>query len=118
MAPHASIVRLRSAGDFRRVRQTGRSWAHPLLVLLVCPNQLAHSRFGIIAGKAVGNAVERNRAKRLLREALRNRHRQLCSGWDVVLIARRGMRGHKLAQVQAALDELFRRSRLSRESRP
>ena len=52
------------------------------------------------------------RAKRLLREAVRARLDAIPPGWDIVLIARRGIVGCRIQQVQAALDELLLRSNL------
>jgi len=80
--------RLTNSSDFKRVRHTGQSFAHPLVLLIVSKNQLDHARFGFAAGKSVGNAVERNRAKRRLREALRLLLPRIVPGWDVIAIAR------------------------------
>jgi ribonuclease P protein component len=115
-ARHA-LVRLKSATDFERVRRDGRSHAHPLVVLItrrqaegeLVPPAL---RVGFVAGKSVGTAVDRNRAKRLLREALRARAAALAPGWDLLLIARHALAGSNLAQAQTALDQLLRRARL------
>ena len=67
-------------------------------------------------GKSVGNAVARNRAKRLLREAMRQRYNGIEEDWDLVLIARKQMNGVRLHQVQAALDELLNRVKFNQES--
>lgn len=80
--------RLTNSSDFKRVRQSGQSFAHPLVLLIVSENQLDHARFGFTAGKSVGNAVQRNRAKRRLREAFRIVLPRITPGWDVVAIAR------------------------------
>lgn len=69
-------------------------------------------RVGFVAGKSVGSAVDRNRTKRLLREAVRASAARLAPGWDVVLIARRPLAESKLAEVQAALEQVLRRARL------
>jgi ribonuclease P protein component len=118
------LVRLKSATDFERVRRDGRSHAHPLVVLIARrrpPDEPqpggatvdpAATRIGIVAGKGVGSAVDRNRAKRLLREALRARAGQLAGGWDLMLIARRPLAASKLADAQPALEQLLRRARL------
>ncbi len=107
--------RLRGQKDFDRVRRAGRAWSHPLLVLNVVQNEQAFSRYGFIASKSVGNAVARNRAKRLLREAMRQRHDGIEESWDLVLIARKQMKGVRLEQVQAALDELLERAKFNQE---
>src|SRR3990172_6069418 len=83
--------RLSSSADFQRVRRMGKVYAHPLVILITCPNGLDVSRFGVTAGRRVGGAVDRNRAKRLLREAVRPYVTRTHPGWDIVLIARSGL---------------------------
>ena len=79
--------RLTRSIDFKRVRRTGKSHAHPLAVLISLRNDLAITRVGISAAKSIGKAVRRNRAKRRLREAMRLHLPDIASGWDVVVIA-------------------------------
>lgn len=107
---------LKTSQDFQRVRREGRSWAHPLVVLIACPNGQAESRAGITAGKTVGNAVARNRAKRRLRAAARLAEAQIRPGWDVVLIARPPLVKAKWLEVTEALAQLLRRAKLTRGS--
>ena len=65
-------MRLRNSGEFRRVYSGGRRYDGHLMTAFVQPNGLTHHRLGITASrKAIGNAVERNRSKRLLRETFR-----------------------------------------------
>lgn len=104
--------RLRKNSDFQRVRREGRSWAHPLLVLCALRNELGYSRFGFSVSKRVGGAVVRNRAKRLMREAIRLRQATITDGWDVVLIARQPMREAGFHQVDRSVEQLLRRARL------
>jgi len=104
--------RLRKNADFQRVRHKGQSWACRLLVLSADPNGLEHSRFGFSVSKRVGNAIVRNRAKRLMREAIRQRQNQVSSGWDMVWIARRPMREADYSAVERAVEELLWRARL------
>jgi ribonuclease P protein component len=94
------------------VYKKGRSWAHPLLVLCVLRNDLDYSRFGFSAGKRLGGAAVRNRAKRLMREATRLRQTMIADGWDVVIIARQPMREANFHQVDRAIGLLLRRARL------
>jgi ribonuclease P protein component len=106
--------RLRANRDFARVRGVGRSWAHPLLVLLAVrgPVAGAPTRVGVSATKRVGNAVTRNRAKRRVREAVRACYAELPPGWDVVLIIRPAAAAAPYAAVAAAARLLFRRAGL------
>jgi ribonuclease P protein component len=97
----SEYIHLRSSGDFRRVYVTGRRYEGSLMTAFVCPNGLPHHRFGITASrKAIGNAVERNRSKRLLRETLRLNEAALGEmklRYDWVLNARRSLLCVKVA---------------------
>ena len=109
--------RLTRSTDFQRVRRLGKSYAHPLIVLIALPNDLdEHSRIGVAAGRSVGNAVRRNRAKRLLRASLKPFLSSLMSGWDIVLIARRPLSEVKVQQAYDALAVLLRRAGLLQEN--
>jgi ribonuclease P protein component len=105
-------VRLRRTKDVRQVYDEGRSWKHPLLVLIARPNGLDLSRVGVTASRKLGGAVARNRAKRLLREAARHLYPRFVAGWDVMLIARNGILKAKEPQVEEALASLLRRAGL------
>ncbi len=104
--------RLTRSTDFKRVRRDGKSNAHPLIVLIALENQLSSTRVGVAAGKSVGNAVKRNRAKRLIRAAARELHPQIKTGWDIVLIARAPVTQVKTPQVRDALQNLLQRAHL------
>jgi ribonuclease P protein component len=80
--------RLTSSQDVQRVRTSGKSYAHPLAVLVARRNDVQQSRFSVAAGRGVGGAVRRNRAKRRLRAALRSMAPLIAPGWDIVLLAR------------------------------
>lgn len=109
--------RLRRKQDFQRVRQEGRSWFHPLVILGAAPNDLPYTRIGVTASRRVGKAVRRNRAKRLLREAARRRYDRIQPGWDLVLIARPTIVGRTFHQVDQALEQLLHQAGLLRSPR-
>ena len=100
-------MRLRRPDEFRRVWSAGRSWAHALFVLWALPNDLDHVRVGITASRKVGNAVARNRARRLLREAARHCYPHISSGWDLILVARPVLVTRKEPQVESALRSML-----------
>jgi ribonuclease P protein component len=105
-------LRLTRSTDFKRVRHDGKSTAHPFLVLIALENQLSITKVGVTAGRSVGNAVKRNRAKRLIRAALRELYPQITSGYDLIIIARAPIIQVKMPQVQTALQEVLRRADL------
>jgi ribonuclease P protein component len=94
------------------VWQQGRKVPHPLLSLRALPNDLPQARVAFVVGKKVGKAVIRNRAKRLMREAMRQKFQSLIQGYDLVLIGHPPIVGASFNQVESALDELLSRARL------
>ncbi|MCA0352182.1 MAG: ribonuclease P protein component [Chloroflexi bacterium] len=104
--------RLRSPRDFRRVREGGRTWSNPLLVLSVAPARANRVRCGIVVRKSLGTAVERNRYKRQVREATRLVYDQIRPGWDVIFIVRAGFRTAAWEQIQQAVSRLLQQAQL------
>ena len=111
-------IRLRRTRDVQRTLREGRSWAHPLLRLVACPNGLGLSRIGVTASRRVGSAVARSRAKRLLRESARHLYSRFGSGWDVMLVARADLPNRKQPQVEAALALLLEKASLATAGGP
>ena len=76
------------------------------------PNDVGRNRFGFITGKKIGNAIKRNRARRLMREAVRLRLPNIKQGWDLVWVARTPIAEADFEAVGRAVDEALTRSRL------
>jgi ribonuclease P protein component len=107
--------RLTQSTDFKRVRRFGKSYAHPLVVLVVLQSTDEKTHIGVTAGRSVGSAVQRNRAKRLLREAVRPLISDLKPGWKVILISRSPILKAKLPEIQNCLYQLFLKANLVRD---
>lgn len=107
--------RLKKSDDFKRVRRNGKSYAHPLVVLVALPNETGRLQIGVTASRSLGGAVQRNRARRLLREALRPRLSEIKPGWDLILIARQPLLAASFQALQASLEVLLHRGQLYRE---
>ena len=82
--------RIKTPADFERCYARKKSASDGVLVVYVCENGLPHPRLGCSVSKKVGNAVVRNRYKRLFREAFRLMQHSLPVGVDIILIPRSG----------------------------
>ena len=92
--------RLRKPSEFKRVYGKGKRFDGRLMTVFLLPSETEFQRLGITASKkGIGNAVQRNRAKRLLRETFRlskSELNELQGKYDWVLNARRGLLRVKL----------------------
>lgn len=79
---------LKENRDFRRLYARGRSAASGCLVVYTMRNKFGPGRLGITVGAKLGNAVQRNRMKRLIREVYRLHQDELRPNMDVVIVAR------------------------------
>ncbi len=86
----AKHERLRTSAEFRRVFDEKCSQANGWLVVYVAPNDLPFTRLGLSVSRKFGNAVRRNRFKRLCREAFRHAKTGLPSGLDLILLPKAG----------------------------
>jgi ribonuclease P protein component len=104
--------RLKQEGEFARARAQGRRLACGCLIANVLPRPgLLTSRLGVVTGKKVGNAVARNRARRLMRECFRLHQHELAGPVDLVLVARPSIAGKKLAEVERDFLRVLRQAR-------
>lgn len=101
--------RLRKRREFDEVFQKGRSLANKVAVLYFL-RQESGCRVGFAAGRRLGGAVVRNRARRRLREAVRRLRGRMGSGWAVVLVARRGALEAEFGELLEAVESLFTRA--------
>jgi len=102
------VNRLLSPKDFQFVFAQAEKFANRHWTLIVRPNQLPFPRIGLaIAKKQLARAVWRNRVKRLAREAFRQ-HKQALSGYDIVVLGRRGMDEIDNATLNNSFEHLIR----------
>ena len=100
-------------GEFARARALGRRLVCGCLIANVLPRPgTVAARLGVVTGKAVGNAVARNRARRLLRECFRLHQHELAGPVDLVLVARPSIAGKKLAAVERDFLRVLRQAQI------
>jgi ribonuclease P protein component len=83
------VEHLRRPADFRRVYERRRSVSDDWLIVYGRENELPHSRLGLSVSRKVGGAVQRNRLRRLYKEAFRLKRADMPTGIDLVLIPRK-----------------------------
>lgn len=84
----AKLTVIKSNTEFRTLYYRGKTQVHSGLVTYARRNRLGIPRVGITTGKKVGKAVQRNRCRRVIREAYRMLLPSLHGGWDLVFVAR------------------------------
>ena len=103
-----SELTLRKQRDFSRVYNRGSSRGSRYVVILYKENGLGYTRTAFVASKKVGNAVTRNRARRLMREAYRSLEAGIAKGYDIIFVARNTIEGCTEAEVEKVMRSALR----------
>lgn len=104
-------LRLREKSLYRAVFAHARSFSGKYVVIYI---KEGPSRFGFIASKKVGNAVVRNRAKRLMREVIRLHLSEIQDNTQIICIARASIRGVSYSMVENTLLQTLRKAKIIR----
>ena len=94
---------LRYKKDFDRLYKKGRSSGEKYLVVFHINNGFPYIRKAFLASKKVGGAVERNRARRLMKESFRKIEKEIKPGRDIVCIARNTIVGARCLEVEESM---------------
>ena len=89
--------------DFRRLYRSGKSESGGFVVVYLRPNKREFNRVGFTVCKSLGNAVVRNRTKRLMRESYRLIEDRLSIGFDLIIVARNRAAGKTYEQISKDL---------------
>ena len=101
------MTTLKRNTDFRRLYTRGTSYANPALVTYFMKNRAGICRIGITTSKKIGNAVERNRSRRVIRAAYREIEEKINGNYDIVFVARSRTKYQKSTQIaQIMLSQL------------
>ncbi len=104
--------RLRQSKLFQECRTQRKRYAGRLMVMCLRSGTDASLRLGVIAGRGLGGAVLRNRAKRLLREVYRHQRFCLTGAYDIILIARSGLECANRQEVEKDFLKLARQAKI------
>ena len=107
MRDHSELT-LRKQSDFSRVYKQGKSRGGRFAVVLYRRNGLKYTRTAFVASKKVGNSVERNRSRRLMRAAYKAVEPNIQSGYDIVFVARAPIIDSKEPEVERQLKKTLK----------
>jgi ribonuclease P protein component len=109
--------RIQLGRDFLRVRNQGKRLAVGCLIAnwLELPGETPN-RVGVITGKKIGGAVQRNRARRLLRESFRQHQHEFNQPVDLVLVARNSIVGKSFSEVEKDFLQALKRGGLLKQT--
>lgn len=102
-----NLLKLKENRDFRRAYNRGKSYVSPYIVVYVTKNRTHNVRLGITAGKKIGKAVLRNRAKRVITAAFCSVLPEIREGLDFVIVARTRILNVKSTVVAEHLHKLL-----------
>lgn len=103
--------RIRSKFEFKAVFAGGKSYPGKYVVIYVLKGP---QKFAFIASKKVGNSVQRNRAKRLMREVIRIHFNEIQNNIQIIAIARSNLKGKGISyqEVEKSMLQLFKRAKV------
>lgn len=109
----AKINRLRKNKDIQKVFEKGRAFKQDLLILKILPNDLDKSRFAFIVSKKFSKkAVDRNKIKRKLREAVYSNLKKNQNGTDIIVIANPGLEVKNFKEIKEIISNLFKKAKI------
>ncbi|MBQ2390251.1 MAG: ribonuclease P protein component [Clostridia bacterium] len=110
------FITLNENREFKRVYNRATSYVSPALVVYFIKNRAGFSRFGITVTKKIGCAVKRNRAKRVIREAIRACAANINGNYDFVLVARTRTAYVKSGEVVSAFRDILKKAGIYNEN--
>ncbi|TXK77754.1 ribonuclease P protein component [Paenibacillus sp. N3.4] len=111
--------RLAKREDFNKVYRYGKSMANHQFVLYYLPKaQLEHFRLGVSVSKKVGNAVVRNRIRRIIKEIIRLNKESMTPHYDYIILARKPAAEMDYAEMEKSIWHVIRKASLIKKKEP
>lgn len=107
-----SNIRIKKNTDYQTVFKKGKQISGRGVILYYSKNSAQDTRVGIIVSKKVGNAVVRNRIKRIIREIFRLNWPDIKSGYDIIIITRKSIREKSFHDIEKTFIDIMRRAGL------
>lgn len=109
------MEKLKKNKDFQNIYKSGKKLYGNLSIIFFCKNNLKYNRLGFVASKKIGNAVCRNRAKRLFREYYRSIEKNLSIvGYDFIFVSKRkfgeNFKEISYQEMKKDIDKIFSKS--------
>jgi ribonuclease P protein component len=104
--------RLTHTKDFKRVKSEGETQKNRYAVLLYRKNEFEESRVAVVASKKVGNAVKRNRVKRVMRACINDLWNEIEAGWDLIFYSRAASSTASYDDLKTAIKDLLNQANL------
>ncbi|MDT0124954.1 ribonuclease P protein component [Paenibacillus sp. RRE4] len=106
-------LRLRNRADFSRVYRFGKSFANHQFVVYGCRRKDTEQfRVGVSCSKKIGNAVVRNRMRRMIKEIVRHHEQEIVTQMDLIFIVRKGALGMPYKEMEKSLLHVMRKASL------
>lgn len=100
-------VAMKNDKDFRRCYTKGKFVSDSAVTAYYLPNRLSTNRLGLTTSKKLGNAVVRNRSRRIMKAAYRLNEDKMPIGYDIVLVARSEIVGKKTQDIERFIQKRF-----------
>ncbi len=98
--------------QFKSIYKRGKCIVNKLLVIYIIKNRLPINKLGIVVNKKVGNAVVRNRVRRLIKENYRLKENQISKGYDIIFVSRVRAKDATYNEVDKAMKHLLKKAGL------
>ena len=112
----SGIIKIKENYEFKRAYNKADSLVSPYVVIYYRKNRYGNLRLGITAGKKIGCAVARNRAKRVITAAFRGCLPEICTGYDFIIVARTRILSVKSNVVKNSILNLLKKAGVCKNS--